>query len=266
LLQSFQTLTDRLRDRFGARAMAIAFALAVELLFVLILLTLAPQLVKRKEPVPITVVGISPEAEADPEADSPEPAKPAARAPAPSRAQPQPAQPAETTPETPPPDPVPAPPTPPMLNIPLSRIPDIASLPRAPAAPAAPRRAAGPPNLAVLPGDSQRVGSAPNGQPLYAASWYREPYPSELRGYLSTAQGPGWGTIACRTIADYRVDSCVLEGEYPDGSRIGRAVLAAAWQFRVRPPRIGGQSQVGEWVRIRINYELRASRGPGEAP
>lgn len=38
------------------------------------------------------------------------------------------------------------------------------------------------------------------------------------------------------------------------------AVLASAWQFRVRPPQRGGQSLVGSWVRIRISYGDRASR------
>ncbi len=105
--------------------------------------------------------------------------------------------------------------------------------------------------------DTPRVeGTGPNGEPLYAASWYREPYDEELRGYLSTAQAPGWGTIACRTAPDYRVEDCVMVGEYPNGSNIARSALAAAWQFRVRPPRIGGRLQVGEWVRIRIDYNL----------
>ena len=114
----------------------------------------------------------------------------------------------------------------------------------------------GPPDRG-FPGDSQRVGgSGPNGEPLYAAAWYREPYPEELRGYLSTASGPGWGLINCRTVADFRIEDCVLEAEFPRGSQIGRAVLAAAWQFRVRPPRVGGQTKVGEWVRIRIDYNL----------
>jgi protein TonB len=75
-----------------------------------------------------------------------------------------------------------------------------------------------------------------------------------LRGYLSTATSPGWGLIACRTAPDYRVEDCVGLDEYPQGSRITRAVLAAAWEFRVRPARLGGQPQIGSWVRIRIDY------------
>ncbi|WP_255211361.1 hypothetical protein [Sphingopyxis granuli] len=102
--------------------------------------------------------------------------------------------------------------------------------------------------------DTEQVGTAPNGEPLYAAAWYREPSDNELRGYLSTASGPGWGLIACRTALDYRVEDCVGLDEYPSGSQINRAVLAAAWQFRVRPPRRGGQLLVGAWVRIRIDY------------
>lgn len=105
--------------------------------------------------------------------------------------------------------------------------------------------------------DTEQVGTAPNGEPLYAAAWYREPSNDELRGYLSTASGPGWGLIACRTAPDYRVEDCVGLDEYPSGSQINRAVLAAAWQFRVRPPRRGGQLLVGSWVRIRIDYGTR---------
>jgi protein TonB len=106
--------------------------------------------------------------------------------------------------------------------------------------------------------DSRRVdGAWPNGEPLYAAAWVREPYEDELKGYLSTAPGPGWGMIACRPAPGNRVEACIIVGEGPEGSGIARAVQAAAWQFKVYPPRIGGRPQVGEWVRIRIDYGIR---------
>ncbi|MGX7953358.1 hypothetical protein ACWPM1_12425 [Tsuneonella sp. HG249] len=113
----------------------------------------------------------------------------------------------------------------------------------------------GPANRATT-SDSQRVGTASNGEPLYAARWYREPTDQELRGYLSTASGPGYALINCRTAPDFRVEDCELIDEYPSGAQIGRAVMAAAWQFKVRPPRLGGRSLVGAWVRIRITYQM----------
>ena len=104
--------------------------------------------------------------------------------------------------------------------------------------------------------DTERVGTAPNGEPLYAAAWYREPTDDQLRAYLSTARGRGWGLIACRTAPGYRVEDCVGLAEYPEGSQINRAGLAAAWEFKVRPPSLGGRPLVGSWVRIRIDYGI----------
>lgn len=173
--------------------------------------------------------------------------------------------PQERTVETPP---VPAPPAPaevatpqaatpqPAPVVPLSRddlaSADLRSLPSA----SKPAKVYGPPGpSSSSASDTPLVdGTGPNGEKLYAAAWQREPSDGELRGYLSTAQ-PGWALIACRTVANYRVEDCVPLGE-SRGSQMARAVLAAAWQFRVRPPRIGGQLQVGEWVRIRIDYGL----------
>jgi periplasmic protein TonB len=135
---------------------------------------------------------------------------------------------------------------------------EIAALPRQ-GAPAPARPVFGPADAGVAD-DSRRVGTAPGGQPMYAATWYREPSDDELSGYLSTAKGPGWALITCRTVADFRVEDCVGLDEYPENSNLLRAVLAAAWQFRVRPPRVGGVSRVGDWVRIRIEYDLRPAR------
>ena len=106
-------------------------------------------------------------------------------------------------------------------------------------------------------GDSALVGNAPNGQPLYAAEWYREPTNTELAAYMPKSipeGGDAWGLIACRTAPRYRVEDCVELGSSP-GSRLAGAARQAAWQFLVRPPRIGGKPMIGEWVRIRIELE-----------
>ena len=112
----------------------------------------------------------------------------------------------------------------------------------------------GPANTGRGP-DTPLMGTrGPGGEKLYAASWYNEPTDGEMRGYLSTADGPGWGLIACKTVPDFRVENCAIIDEYPRGSNIARAAVAASWQFRVRPPRLGGRVMVGEWVGIRIEY------------
>jgi len=114
-------------------------------------------------------------------------------------------------------------------------------------------------------GDSARVGTAPNGEPLYAAEWYREPTNTELATYMPKRMpdGGGWGTVACRTAERYRVTDCVELENYPAGSHLAGAVRQAAWQFLVRPPRIGGKPMVGEWVRIRITYNMEREPGGG---
>jgi len=102
--------------------------------------------------------------------------------------------------------------------------------------------------------DSEEVGRAPNGETLYGAEWYRKPTDTELAGYLPRNAPEGWGLIACKTIADHRVDDCVELGNSPPGSHLASAVRQAAWQFRVRAPRKNGQELVGAWVQIRIEY------------
>lgn len=107
-------------------------------------------------------------------------------------------------------------------------------------------------------GDSERVGTGPNGEPLYAAEWYREPTDAQLAAYLPKRmpEGGGSGLVACRTIDRYHVTDCVELGNSPPGSHLAGAVRQAAWQFLVRPPRVGGRPLVGEWVRIRIDYSV----------
>jgi protein TonB len=109
--------------------------------------------------------------------------------------------------------------------------------------------------------DSDRpVAYGRGGQPLYAAAWYREPTDAELAYYIKGARpGPGYGEIACQTVARYHVDNCEELDETP-GSGLARAVREAAWQFLVLPPRIGGRMQIGTWVRIRIDYTERKQR------
>jgi len=101
-------------------------------------------------------------------------------------------------------------------------------------------------------------GEGPGGQPLYYAEWYREPTDAQLNGYLPKGAPPNsWALIACQTMPKFHVDNCRSLGESPVGSGLGRAMREAAWQFLVRPPRRGGKSLVGAWVKIRIDFTLR---------
>jgi protein TonB len=103
-------------------------------------------------------------------------------------------------------------------------------------------------------GDSEVVGRGPNGEMLYAAEWAREPTDAELAGYLPRNAPEGYGLIACKTLPKNRVDDCIELENHPRGSHLASAVRQAAWQFRVRPPRKNGRELIGEWVRIRIDY------------
>ena len=253
-------LVVAVRDASRRRKLAsLAIALAVEGLILLLLLTLGANIAGVKDGDETVTTFKSVEFAAPPEPEQPEqPAEPTA---------------AQTPQDSPPVTPAPAPPRPSPLTLNPKPAPTPPPAPPAPPQPTPqPQPSAAPaiaarirPNAGYGPadtgnprtaGDSERVGTAPNGEPLYAARWYREPTDQELAGYLSTANGPGVALIACKTVADYYVEDCVLIGESPPGSQIGRAVLAAAWQFRVRPARIGGREQFGSWVRIRITYSV----------
>ena len=109
-------------------------------------------------------------------------------------------------------------------------------------------------------GPSQNRPSSLAGKTLYAAEWLREPTDAELGFYMPKTGVPAgsWALIACRTVAGFRVEDCQEMGDSRPGSGLARAVRNAAWQFRVRPPRIDGRYQVGEWVQIRIDFSRPA--------
>lgn len=113
-------------------------------------------------------------------------------------------------------------------------------------------------------GSTYGPGEGPGGAALYNADWYRRPTDAELGTYLpKNAPTEGWGLVACQTIADNHVDNCRQLGESPLGSGFSRAVRQAAWQFLIRPPRIGGRPLIGAWVRIRIVYRQGGASAAG---
>ena len=247
-------LPERLRTEFGRRAMGIAVALAIEVLLLLALLSLSYS-IKPEPKAQLTVVDLKAQdmSEEEPEKPTPEKSTP----PPTAQTTPQPA-------DTPAPVPMPTP----AAVIPLPKAPQAPPPPAAAPRPAPPAVVMGPAQGPADTGshyadDAVRVGTAPNGEPMYAARWYREPG-QEFWGYLSAAS-PGSALMACRTIADFEVADCVPLGETA-GSQLSRSILAGAGVLRVRPPRLGGRSLVGSWVRIRIDYTVtRVPAGPGAA-
>lgn len=252
---------DRLRTGAGRRTLAIGLALLIEGLLLLLLLTLGTEKRLGEKQESITLLDLKADAvpAEESEASSLEPQPSAEERPAPQRPVPEQPEPLPVTEPLLPQatEPRIVPPAPAIMPTP-EPLPPLAAAPRSASRPAASAAVYGPPDKGGSPAlrDTERVGTAPNGEPMYAAAWYREPRPDQLRAYLSTASGPGWGLIACRTVPDYRVEDCVGLDEYPNGSQITRAVLAAAWEFRVRPPRLGGRPLLGRWVRIRIDYDI----------
>jgi periplasmic protein TonB len=257
--RGFAALAALWRDASRRRKLAsLAIALAIEGLILLLLLTLGANLVGEKDAKEAITTFKAQDVSSAPEPE-PEQAAEASAADTPQTDQPVPQSPIRPSPlvlnpqPAPQPPPAPAPPEPQTSPSPQpSARPKIGARIRPNAGGFGPADTGNPRTA----GDSEQVGTMANGEPLYRARWYREPTEQELLGYLSTANGPGYALIACRVVSGYYVEDCQFLSEGPQGSQIGRAVMAAAWQFRVRPARVDGKEQFGSWVQIRIDYTV----------
>lgn len=244
---SYQSGSDR------RRAISIALTIAAHILIVLLLLRIGPalpDLVKPDRPLlsfdvtqtPDKVTTRTTKGQQKPKVKQsgggapPKPAPPSVTPPPPAE-------------EVPPPPPIPVPATKSLFELG-----DISKLPRH-AEDRAVADAGEGSSTGTDSGAAYGPGEGPGGQRLYYAEWFREPAQSELSPYVPKDIPPGgWGLIACRTIPDNRVENCRSIGESPLGSGIARGLRDAAWQFRVRAPRIGGKPMMGAWVRILITF------------
>jgi hypothetical protein len=98
-------------------------------------------------------------------------------------------------------------------------------------------------------------GEGPGGERAYRGDWVRPPTPAEIGPYLPANLQSGEASIVCRAIPDNRVDNCRSLSETP-GSGLGRALRLAAWQFHIRPTRIGSKFLVGQWVLIHFDFSM----------
>jgi len=254
-----ESLRERLRGRQTRRGVAVLLALLFELLIILLFLTISSSL-KPKEKSKLVVFGVEDEGDKSTEKTNTKQQKAKPRAGGGQKAVQSPTQPVVPTP------PVPVEAQSPSPILWMNRR-DYAATDMANRQGSA--KADGNSNGDSSAPDSALAGGrGPHGEPLYAAEWYREPTDAELSPYIpERARGRGgWGVIACRTAPGYRVEDCQELDDSPRGSGYAGAVRQAAFQFRVRPPRVGGKPLVGSWVRILITYSVRVVHGDTARP
>ncbi len=244
----YPVLAGERRQPIGRRSIAFLLTLAAHILLGLLLFLLTPELHKPPLPKVFEMLSISPSKPAPKAA-----VKATSAAAAKPRAKPKPVTPHPRMTS-------PAPPK--LFGTELFDAIDIAKLPNHRAEIAAASGIDGSSAGAGVGKDSEAAygsGGGPNGETLYKAEWQREPTHAELAGYLPNgAPQNSWGVIACRTVAQFRVEDCRELGDSPPGSGLARAIRQAAWQFRVLPPRINGHPQIGAWVSIRISFSEAA--------
>ncbi|MET0247005.1 MAG: hypothetical protein ABW182_09690 [Sphingomonas sp.] len=258
------TVRERMRAKLGQRGAALVLAIAIELLLILIFLF---ALMPRPEPkvgAPDTLAFDVSSGESDSEAEASE-TKQAEQKPQAKSAE----KPVEERPV--PPDVAPPPEVPPTPPVPKA---DVLWLPKRdytatdvgrgqPTKSADASAASGAGASAGsgrMPGDSQIVGQARNGEPLYGVEWYREPTEAEKAPYLPSRRAKGWAVIACRAAPNNRVEDCYELADSPRGSGYAGALRRMAWQFRIRPPRVGGKPLIGATIRVVMSVD-----GPNES-
>jgi protein TonB len=237
---------SRLSERFKGRAAGAVLAIAIELLVIAALLTLGRGYLQPKKPEDkLATFQVLPEAKPAP--------RPASRATKVTRvkhdsggaAPKAPTQEQTATPE-------PKPETP--LFIPLSKeemaAADIGRMASASGNDAGDGRSTGRDS-----GAAYGPGEGPGGERAYEGDWVRLPTPAEIGPYLPANLESGEALIVCRAIPGNRVDNCRSLSETP-GSGLGRALRLAAWQFHIRPTRIGSKFLVGQWVLIHWDFTM----------
>ncbi|TPG12442.1 hypothetical protein [Sphingomonas oligophenolica] len=240
---SYQSGSDR------RRALSLALTIAAHILILLLLLRLGPALpdFTRPEAHPLSTFDVIPAPTRQPRGAK-KPAVKRASGGAPRKTAPSVQPPAASTPPPPPPPIV----LPHMLS--LFEAGDISKLPSHPGDRAGADAGDGS-SAGKDSGSAYGPGEGPGGARLYNAEWLTEPARSQTAPYLpATIEQGSWGMIACKTIPDNRVDNCRSLSESPLGSGISRGLREAAWQFRIRPPRIGGKPVIGAWVKIRFDF------------